>query len=232
MPTFDTAIAIPDHVADVQRGGGPALLIIECKADLSAEATGAKWNALTMLQSKSLNVAAPAGGTDELTATLVHGRTLTVGSSATAAASPDIETLPVVILMSNLYTISIRRWTKGKKFFVIDPVLLTDTKKIVRFGFAEFERTFTENHDYGQINATNATLKYVPYSSAVSPTFPALPTNADALFTTGLTDTVKEYFGWLLAAADAAKGGYGVAVALPTTTELPAGRPSMELKFA
>lgn len=232
MPAFSSTIVIPDHTEHAQRGGGPALLLIETELDLSAAASGAEWNALTMLQSKSLNVAAGSGGeSDKITATLVHGRVLTAEGSTASEESEDSETLPVVILMADLYTFSIRRWTKGKRFFVVDPVLLTDAKKIVRFGFAKFQRTFTENHDYGSLNAVNATLEYVPYKSGVTPTFPALPANTDTLFTTGLTDEVKEYFGWLLGSADAAKGGFGTAVALPTTSELTAGLPSVELEF-
>ncbi|MCZ7556786.1 MAG: hypothetical protein M5R41_10340 [Bacteroidia bacterium] len=228
MPTFDSTLVIPSLPTHVRRGGGPSVLLIECESDYSAAASGAEWNALTILQSKSDNVAeSAAGGRQDLTLQLVHGPRHVLKDSEFDSAE-DQETKALVIAMSDMYTFSIRRWTKGKRFFIVDPVLLTPTTKIVQFGFGYFERTFTRNHDYAQIIATNATFRFEPHGQT-SPTFPALPTNADPLFTTDPAN--MEYLGWLLAAADDDKGGFGNAVTLPTTSELAADMPSVELEF-
>ena len=228
MPTFDSTLVIPSLHTHVRRGGGPSVLLIECEMDYSAAASAAKWHALTILQSKSDSVAeSAAGGRQDLTLQLVHGPKHVLKDDQFDSAE-DQETKALVIAMSDMYTFSIRRWTKGKRFFIVDPILLTSTAKIVQFGFGYFERTFTRNHDYGQIIATNCTFRFEPHGQT-SPTFPALPANDDALFTTDPAN--MEYLGWMLAVADAAKGGYGNAVTLPTTSELAADMPSVELEF-
>lgn len=229
MATFDSTLVIPNLSQHVRRGGGPSILLIEVEPDYSAAADGAKWNALTVLQTKADNVAeSAAGGRQDLTLQLVHGPKYVLKDEAFDTAE-DQETKALVIAMSDMYTFSMRRWTKGKRFFIIDPILLTPTKKIVQFGFGYFERTFTRNHDYAQIIATNATFRFEPHGQA-SPTFPALPANTDPLYTTDAEN--MEYLGWMLAAADATKGGFGEAVTLPTTSELAADMPSVELEFS
>jgi hypothetical protein len=228
MPTFDSTLVVPSLPAHVRRGGGPSILLVECEKDYSAAATNAKWHALTILQSKSDNVAeSAAGGRQDLTLQLVHGPKYVLKDSEFDTAE-DQESKALVIAMSDMYTFSMRRWTKGKRFFIVDPILLTPSSKIVQFGFGYFERTFTRSHDYAQIIATNATFRFEPHGQA-APTFPALPASDDALFTTDAEN--MEYLGWLLAAADADKGGFGAAVTLPTTSELAADMPSVELEF-
>ncbi len=229
MAAFDSTLVIPNLNTHVRRGGGPSVLLIETELDYSAVKAGAEWNALTVLQTKSDNVAeSQAGGRQDLTLQLVHGPRHVL-RDAEADSAEDQETKQLVVAMSDIYTFSIRRWTKGKRFFIVDPLMFIGDAKIVQFGFGYFERTFTRNHDYSQVVATNCTFRFEPHGQA-SPTFPALPDGAtDPLFTTDPAN--MEYLGWLLAAADATKGGFGEAVTLPTTSELTADLPSIELEF-
>lgn len=228
MPTFDASIVIPNLGTHVRRGGGPCVLLIETKPDYSAVATGAEWNMLSVLQSKSDAVAAPkAGAAQDLTLQLVDGERYVLRDTEADSAADNVSK-QLVIAMTDIWTIALPRWTKGKTFFMVDPIILTDDKKIVQFGFGRFERTFTRNHDYGQVVATNCTFSFEPHGQA-APTFPPLPTDTDVLFTTDTAN--KKYLGWLLAAAAATKGGFGDAVVLPTTSELAADMPVVELEF-
>lgn len=229
MPAFDATLVIPNLNQHVRRGGGPTVLLIETELDYSAAKAGAAWQALTVLQTKSDNVAeSQAGGRQDLTLQLVHGPRHVL-RDAEADSAEDQETKQLVIAMSDLFTYSIRRWTKGKRFFIIDPLMFIGDTKIVQFGFGYFERTFTRNHDYAQIVATNATFRFEPHGQE-APTFPALPDSAtDALYTTDPEN--MEYLGWMLAVEDATKGGFGAAVTLPTTAELTKDLPSIELEF-
>lgn len=228
MATFDTTTVIPNLNTHVRRGGGPSVLLIEVLPDKSAVASGAKWNILSVLQSKSDSVAvSQAGGAQDLTLQLVHGARHVLRDTE-PDSGVDQETKQLVVAMSDMHIFSMRRWTKGKVFFMVDPVLFIGEAKIVQFGFGRFERTFTRNHDYGQVIATNCTFKFEPHGHA-SPTFPALPESTDPLFTTDAAN--MEYLGWLLSSTDVTKGGFGEAVALPTTSELTADLPSIELEF-
>jgi hypothetical protein len=228
MSDFNSALVIPNLVTHLQRGGGPSLLFIETLANFTAIAAAAEWDALAMFQQSDFSSAGSGAAGQDLAITLIDGvRYSTPDLSIDESA--DVQERSFQIAMTDLTVLNLPARTKGKKFFFAFPIRFAGTTKIVEFGFGEFKREFTYSQSWGQYLIYNAAIRYQPTGLATTPTFPVLPINTDPLFTTDAAN--MRYLGWLLAAADATKGGFGNVVAMPTFTDLPGTLPSVIKSF-
>jgi hypothetical protein len=222
MSALQSTLVLPSLGTHLQRGGGPSMLFIEVKDDFSAIATSAEWDMLALFQQSDFSVAPGSGQSSDLSIVLMDGTKYSTEDTA-IDESPDKVERSLQIAMTDVSVINLPARTKGKKFFFVFPVKFLGTVKIVEFGFGEFKREFTYSQAWGQYLIYNAGIKYQPSGRTTTPTFPVLPANTDALFTTA--EANMKYLGWLLAAADATKGGFGNVVAMPDFTALPGTLP-------
>lgn len=227
MSDFNSSLVIPSLTTHVQRGGGPSLLYIEIEDDYSDVVTSAEWNMMAMFQNSNFNQTPPGTQDQDLNLTLIDGDKYTLPDQG-IDESPDAQERTFQVVMTDLTILNLMHSVKSKRFFFVYPVKFVGTTKYVEFGYGMFKRDFSYVQDWGQFLVFNVGIKYKPTLLSSTPTFPVLPTNIDALFTTD--EANKKYLGWLLASADAASGGFGNAVAMPDFTDLPGTRPSVVLE--
>lgn len=216
MATLNTSLWVPSNSVDVQRGGGPAALFIETLTDYSAVQTSAMWDLLGLFTDKDYDFGSQGGGAKPLDLQLVDGEQITLDDTSTVNALLTKQ-ITFTTLRENL--MQFLDTVKGKKYFMVDYVARVGTTKRVFFSFGYFDLKLKNKRNFGNAVAYDITFICKADGLSSAPTLPALPLSADTKF--GTDDQSKKYLGWLLATADATKGGFGNAVALPSTsTEL------------
>lgn len=226
MSDFNSSLVLPSLTEHVQRGGGPSLLYIEVEEDWSDVVSGAEWGMLPLFQSSNFAQTPPGSQAQDLNLTLINGDRYTLPDQG-VDESPDNQERTFQCVLTDITTLNLLHSVRGKRFFFVYPVKFVGTTKLVEFGYGEFKRDFSYAQDWGQFLVYSLGIKYMPTLLSSTPTFPVLPANTDTLFTTD--EANMKYIGWLLATADATKGGFGNAVAMPDFTDLPGTRPSVVL---
>ena len=216
MATLNTSIWVPAYSTDIQRGGGCSALMIQTLADYSAVYTAAMWDLLALFSQKKYDIGSQGGGTKPLDVELCDGAKITLDDNSDATA---LLTKSIVFTTLRENMMQFIDTVKGKKYFIMDLVSRVGTSKRVLFGFGYFDLKSARTSQFSSAVSYDITFVVKADGLSSAPTLPALPANSDAKFLTD--DMSKQYLGWLLAAADATKGGYGNAVTLPdTSTEL------------
>ncbi len=222
MADFAASLWVPNYSQDVVRGSARAGIFIEVEDDYSAAVSGAEWDLLSLFTSIAFDTAGAGGGESILDVRLVNGTIISLDDTAVASnvlqRSIKMATVrDAVELDEFIDTI------QGKKYFVCINRGNKGTTKRVFFGYGYFDLSTTNAHSYDAAIQHEITFKVKAHKlESASITLPPLPTNLDAAFTTDEMEML--YIGWLLAAVDSAKGGFGNAVALPSYSELDADK--------
>ena len=218
MSDFKTSgLVIPNTTTHLTQGiGRKSAIFIEMESDLSAAASGAEYDILGLVIDTNHNRAVSGGGTDDLSITLADNTDYKISNPN--AASPDTtQEVTINTAMDSLAMDNFLDAVYGKYFFLVLPVYLDGVTKRVRFGNGYWKQEQSVQRSGKTVNQSPLVFVYKKYGT-VTPTFPAIPANTDTAYTTDAAN--KDAIGWLLAAADSTKGGYGTAVAVPSTSVL------------
>jgi len=228
VAAFKSSLWVPNYSADAVRGSARAAIMIQTLSDYSAVYSGAEWDLLSMFTQIAFEEGSQGGGASALDVRLCHGPQITLDDTAVASALLT-RTVKFTTVRDALAIDEFLDTVKGNRYFIAVLRSVKGTTKRVFFGYGYWDLTGSTTISYESPNTRELTFVVKPHGLASAPTIPALPVNTDAAFTTG--DMQKEYIGWLLAAADATKGGFGTAVSLPTTVQLHSSKVGINLEF-
>lgn len=215
MAAFNSSLALPVLATDIQRGGGQSLIYIETESDYSAAKSGATWDMMSLFTKVDFDFGSQGGGDKPLDIELVDGTKYTLDDNSSSTA---ILTKKLTITTARENMMEFLEAVQGKKYFIVALVSRVGSTKRVFFGFGYFDLTLKRSSQYSQVVTYDISFIVKSHGYSGTPTFPALPADTDAKFT---TDAINmQYIGWLLSSTDSTKGGYGTVVSLPTTSEL------------